>query len=423
MMRQNISPGTDLSRRNVLSSGAGVLAANLVARASESATRPAKAEEPDLVIPTRTLGRTGVKVTRLALGAGYPSYHARLLEHAFTNGIRYFDNAYGYGNGGHERILGDWIGRTNRRDVFIVTKAGVCSTGDFYKKVIRAKEALQVDTIDMMFIHGIDDPGLPLDRWNSWSRLKNKLIREKHVRFMGFSTHATPMKTRIACVANVARSGWVDALMVACDPLMLRTDDDLNRALDACVKAGVGLVAMKTTRGLGLAAARRRGLEEGQAETEEMPGFKERGISAFSAIHRGMWSDGRFAAVCSAMLNRDAINENTRNARDFTQPFDKTQWQQLEEGMRALTRSTCPGCTGACGEAAGTRANLCDITRYLAYARDDYQSALARDLFHRLSDVERDWRGADLHAASEACPYHLDFESLLRDADLRLRRV
>ncbi len=417
MSSHNTHTEAAITRRELVAGGASAAVGTMAAGtlASEVASRPS-ADEP-LTIPTNRLGKTAVKVTRLALGAGYPSYHARLLEHAYRNGIRYFDNAYGYGNGGHERVLGGWLKHAKRRgDVFIVTKAGVCSTRDFEKKVIRAKEALQVDTIDMMFIHGIDDPGLPLDRWGSWKRLKTKLIREKHIKFMGFSTHATPMDKRIACVANAAGSGWVDALMVACDPLMLRTDDALNRAIDACVKADVGLVAMKTTRGLGLQAAKRRGLAEGEAETEEMPGFQERGVSGFAAIHQGMWSDGRFAAVCSAMLNRKRIDENTKNAREFNQPLDEERWKQLEEGMRKLTRATCPGCTGACQEAAGTHAKLFDITRYAAYAREDGQKELARSLYARLSPKERDWRGADLDAARKACPWHLDFRSLLHDA-------
>jgi hypothetical protein len=330
--------------------------------------------------------------------------------------VRYFDNAYGYGNGAHEAILGKWLAKTNRRsDVFIVTKDGVTSPKLFYDKVCKRLETLQADTIDMMFIHGIDDPSLPRDFWGGWRRLKDRLVRENKVRFMGFSTHAD-MPARVQCVANAARSPWVDALLVACDPLLLRTHDDLNRALDACVKAKLGLLAMKTTRSLGRKAAERRKLPEGRAETEMMPGFDALGLSAFGAVHYGMWSDGRFAAVVSAMLDRAKIDENTRNARAFRQPLTPEQWEALEQGMRKLARATCPGCDGACRLAAGTDTDFAAIARYLAYAEQDGNRAVARNLYRSLPRPCREGRDADLDAASQACTAKLDFRAILSRA-------
>jgi hypothetical protein len=220
------------------------------------------------------------------------------------------------------------------------------------------------------------------------------------------------MDRRVECVANAAKSPWVDVAMVACDPLLLRSNDALGRALDACTKAGVGLVAMKTTRGLGLKAAQRRGLPEGQAPTEQMDGFDKLGLSAFGAVHYGMWSDGRFATVCSAMLNRAFIDENTRNARQF-KPLNAEQWKWLDEGMKQLARATCPGCDGSCQRAAGTRTDFCSITRYLAYAEEDGDRTRARELFAALPAEARDWRRADLKSASSACRSRLDFESIL----------
>jgi predicted aldo/keto reductase-like oxidoreductase len=362
------------------------------------------------------LGRTGVKVTRLAMGAGFPSYERRLLEAAYRNGIRFFDNAYGYGNGQQEATLGRWAVDSGRRaDVFIVTKDGLCETTQFQAKVMRRLESLGVDTIDMMMIHSVEDPALPLDPDGNWWALKDRLVREKRVRFMGFSTHA-PLPARVRCVAAAARSRWVDAVMVACDPLLLRTNDELNRAVDVCAKGGIGLVAMKTTRGLGLKAAQRRGLKEGEAETETMPGFDSLGLSAFGAVHYGMWSDGRFAAICSAMLNRRAIEENTRNARRFT-PLGPEQQRLLEDGMKKLARATCPGCDGACQRAAGTQTDFASISRYLAYYDEDGNRQWARELYAELSPARRDAHGADLAAASKACWAGLDLEAIVTRAE------
>lgn len=399
-----------VKRRELIGSSLLLGARATGVRGSPPATQPAS--EP---LPKNVLGRTGVKVTRLGMGAGFPSYERRLLEVAWLNGIRYFDNAYGYGNGIQENRLGDWVQRTGRRkDVFLVTKDGICPPDQFYQKVLRRLEALRVDTIDLMMIHNLEDPGVALDDSGEWRRLKERLVREGRIRFMGFSTHAE-MTARIRCVTNAGRGGWTDVVMVACDPLMLRTNDGLNRALDTCVKAGVGLVAMKTTRGLGLKAAQRRGLQEGEARTEVMPGFDQLGLSAFGAVHHGMYSDGRFAVVCSAMLNIGAIEENARNARNIRKPLDAEGWDRLEAGMRRLTRSTCPDCDGACRRAAGARTDFCSIARYLAYYEEGAGNQ-ARELFAALPPDQRDWAGADLQAASQACSAKLDFVSILERA-------
>lgn len=415
-----------ITRRDVLRAGAAALAVPAIIRADAPASQPtssrAASSRPTSMaaaaqtIPTNVLGRTGVAVTRLAMGAGYPGYGRRLLERAYRSGVRYFDNAYGYGNGVQERELGDWLAATGRRaDVFVVTKDGVCAPKDFYTKVVRRRETLHVDTIDLMMIHGIEDPELPRDRDGSWRTIKDRLVREKKIRFMGFSTHAD-MPKRIACITNAAGSAWVDVAMVACDPLLLRTDVALNRAIDACAKAGVGLVAMKTTRGLGRKAAQRRGLPEGQAPTESMPGFETLGLSAFGAIHAGMWSDGRFAAVCSAMLNITMIDENTRNAREFRGPLDAEHRKRLEDGMRTLARATCPNCDGSCRRAAGTQTDFAAIARCVAYAAEDGNRAGARALYAALPPEARDWTGANLGAVSTACHSKLDFEAICRCA-------
>lgn len=405
-----------ITRRGILLSCAAVVAgrsARAADRPSTQSTRPADERPP---LPERTLGKTGVKVTRLAMGAGYPSYHARLLEHAYRNGVRLFANAYGYADGGQERTLGQWLRDSKHRsDVFVITNDGLTSPELFYQKVVRAGQDLQMDTIDMVFIHGLEDPSVALDADASWRRLKDRLIREKKLRFMGFSTHAE-LPARIACLNAAAKSGWVDAVMVACDPLLLRTNADLNRAIDACSKAGVGLIAMKTTRGLGRKAAERRGLKEGEARTETMSGFEPLGLSAFGAIHCGMWSDDRFAAVCSAMLTRSMIDENTRNARGFVKPFTEEQWRLLEAGMRKLARGTCPGCDGSCRRAAGSKTDFCSIARYLAYCLEDGNRELARQLYAQLAPAKREWHMADLESASRACSARLDFTAILQEA-------
>ena len=391
-----------LSRRDFVRRASLTLAAAGAARAQTTA--PAVDPPP---LPMNPLGRTGVKVTRLGMGASFPEYGPRILRFGYQLGVRYFDNAEGYLGGKTETLFGEFVTRLPRREeVFIVSKTHEHKSPEaFYRHALSSREKLGVETIDLYMAHGISNPDLPLDKGGEWKAVKERLVREKVIRFMGFSTHA-PMPQRIACLVNAAKGGWVDALMVACDPGLIRSDDAFNRALDTVHKAGIGLVAMKTSRGLGRAA------EQPEAARDA---FQKLGVGPHVAMQIGLMQDGRFACICSEMVNRKQIEENTQAARNF-RPLTPEQQKMLYEGIEGLSRATCPGCTGACQQAAGTQTDFCSITRFLSYFEQDGKRARARELFAQLPPEARDWTGADLTAASRACPAHLDFERLLERA-------
>jgi predicted aldo/keto reductase-like oxidoreductase len=189
---------------------------------------------------------------------------------------------------------------------------------------------------------------------------------------------------------------------------MIRNNTELNKALDACAKAGIGMVAIKCMRGLGKAAKQPEKAREA---------FKNMGMSPHVAMLIGTLSDGRFASVCTEMPNRKIIEENCTAARAFRKPFDARQWKQLDEGMKLLSRATCSGCDGSCQRAAGTQTDFCSIARYLAYYEEDGKRDLARTLYNQLPPHRRDWQGADLKAASSACTSRLDFENILARAE------
>jgi len=79
-------------------------------------------------MPTRILGRTGARVSILAMGGGsrflmYQDEDKALeaLNRAFDLGITYMDTAYSYGNGRSEERVGK-VMKTRRKGIFLVTK-------------------------------------------------------------------------------------------------------------------------------------------------------------------------------------------------------------------------------------------------------------------------------------------------------------
>jgi hypothetical protein len=77
----------------------------------------------------------------------------------------------------------------------------------------------------------------------------------------------------------------------------------------------------------------------------------------------------------------------------------------------------CASCDGRCSRAGGTSAELGNLTRFLTYHDHHGYRQEARRLYGELGEKARDWRGADLEAARQACPNGLNFAKLLARAD------
>src|SRR5260370_38675422 len=146
-----------ISRRSFLENAAiGGLAAKAAAGAEGS----------KLSLPTRTLGRTGAKVSILAMGAGsrFLAYHdedkaLEAMNRAIDLGVGYIDTAYAYGNGQSETRVGK-IMKTRRKEVFLATKVPE-RDGDKALAILEGSlKRLQTDQLDLIHIHmlmGEDD--------------------------------------------------------------------------------------------------------------------------------------------------------------------------------------------------------------------------------------------------------------------------
>ena len=119
------------------------------------------------------------------------------------------------------------------------------------------------------------------------------------------------------------------------------------------------------------------------------------------------------------MRNTDQIRENTDAARRY-EPVKEADIRQLRDAALAHGPTLCADCDGRCSLAAGTRARLGDLTRYLTYHEHHGDRAEARRQYAALSEAARDWSDADLAAAQAACPNGLNFAKLLPEADRHL---
>lgn len=150
----------------------------------------------------RSLGRTGVQVSPLCLGAmnfGDPTPEdesLQIIDTALERGINFIDTANVYNNGESERIVGRALQRNGRRnDIVLATKVhgvmgpGPNDQGNSRYHIIRACEdslrRLQVDHIDLYQLHR---PSLTIPQ-DETLRALDDLVRAGKIRYAGCSTH------------------------------------------------------------------------------------------------------------------------------------------------------------------------------------------------------------------------------------------
>ena len=180
-----------ISRREFLESTAiaGLAAGTL---AADSGKTP---------LPTRILGKTGVRVSILAFGTGsrfllYKEEDKALeaLQMALDLGITYIDTADEYGKG---RLAEQRVGKAirGRRDgVFLATKLSNRDGAESQRLVEESLKALQVDRLDLLHIHALTtaDDLAQIEAKGGVLEQLLKLRDQKLTRFIGITSHADP---------------------------------------------------------------------------------------------------------------------------------------------------------------------------------------------------------------------------------------
>jgi predicted aldo/keto reductase-like oxidoreductase len=188
-----------LGRRKFLKRAAQTAAAGVISTGIASAAVP-KEKKIALAdtIPTRVLGKTGVKLPILGYGgAGLvkvwgspisPEDRVKLVRYAYDRGVRYYDTAGNYMES--QSILGEAL-KDVRDNVFLTSKIEVIRAGrtrQGFEKVLRE---MKTDYLDAILIHGT--PGLEQMSVKEAMKVHAELVKlrdERMVRFIGFSAHS-----------------------------------------------------------------------------------------------------------------------------------------------------------------------------------------------------------------------------------------
>jgi aryl-alcohol dehydrogenase-like predicted oxidoreductase len=229
----------------------------------------------------RYLGRTGLKVSELCLGAmtfGRETSEAdsyRMLDRFVDAGGNFIDTADVYSQGVSEEILGRWLvtrhaGDKRRDDFVIATKVrfpmgtGPNDLGLSRKHIMSAVEdslrRLNTAYIDLYQVH-MWDPGTPLEETLD---ALNQLIRNGKVRYLGASNYAGYQLQKAIDLSH--QHGWEP---FAClQPLYNLLDRSFEWELwHVCEAEGVGVIPWSPLRGGWLSGKYQRGMSAPPSNT------------------------------------------------------------------------------------------------------------------------------------------------------------
>ena len=362
-----------------------------------------EASEGPKTIPTRPFGKTGAKVSILSMGGMFDiASNQIMMKQAVRWGVTYWDTADCYQRGS-EIGIGKYFSKypEDRHTIFLVTKSDARDPKGMTRLLDRSLERMNTDYIDLYFVHGIYGIDELDERTKTWAE---KAKAAGKIRFFGFSTHRN-MET---CMLEAAKLGWIDGIMMAYNFRLMHTDR-MKRAVDACVKAGIGLTAMKTQGG---------GSVKTNTDTElKMAGrFLLKGFTDAQAKLMAVWQHPDIASICSQMPNMTILKANVAAALNRTD-LSERDTELLHRFARETHSDYCAGCTNICESAVEMDVPIGDVMRYLMYYRSYGEYGYAAVQFKTIPEnIRLQMVNLDYSSAEQKCPQKMAIGKLMKEA-------
>ena len=211
---------SDFSRRDFLKTGlvAGALASTGTLALAERRTAT------DWV----TLGRSDVKVTRLAFGCGSRNGYVqeqlgqegftRLVRYAYDRGIRFFETAESYGD--TPRMLGIALKGLPRESYRIMHKVTTDHQADPHQRLEDMRKTVDTDYLDIMLLHWQHTGTWP-DDTRRWQDAILTAEQKKTILGHGASVHGLP------ALRQVPGNKWLGVAMIRVNHNGTRMDTEV----------------------------------------------------------------------------------------------------------------------------------------------------------------------------------------------------
>jgi aryl-alcohol dehydrogenase-like predicted oxidoreductase len=219
-------------------------------------------------LETRQLGKTGLRVSELALGTWRfgreddqgdipvkKSHAHALLDRFASRGGNFIDTANVYGNGRSETFIGEWLQERDRRDFIVASKvywptrdsdpnASGLNRRHIRRQIDETLSRLETTYLDVLYVHRWDettDVGVVM-------RELNRLVSEGKVNYLGFSS-SVPDAWKVARANEYADRNGLEPFMIAQPQYNLVTRQIETQYLSMCRTYDLGVVTWSPLAG------------------------------------------------------------------------------------------------------------------------------------------------------------------------------
>jgi len=243
--------------RSATAAGAVWLSSKSIFKAIADQALPQKFSASDTV----TLGGTGIKTSRLAMGTGTvgSGHHSHqtalgvkglsdLLLNGYDHGLRFFDAADSYGSHPH---VAEALKHVQRDKVTVLTKSWARDADGMRADLDRFRKELGTDYLDVCLMHCVTEADWT-DRFRGAMDVLSEAKQKGIIRAHGCSCHT------IQALRAAAKSPWVEIDFARINPVGAEMDADpatVVSVLKEMKSAGKAVVGMKI---LGQGALRNR---------------------------------------------------------------------------------------------------------------------------------------------------------------------
>jgi 1-deoxyxylulose-5-phosphate synthase len=237
----------DFLIRSATAAGTAWLSSKSIFTALATTSLPSKFSASDTV----TLGSTGIKTSRLAMGTGTvgTGHHSHqtalgikglsdLLLNGYGHGLRFFDSADSYGSHPH---VAEALKHVPRDKVTVLTKSWARDAAGMRADLDRFRRELATDYIDICLMHCLTEAD-----WTTQYRGAMDVLSEARqkgiIRAHGCSCHS------IEALRAAAKSPWVEVDLARINPIGAYMDSDpatVVAVLKEMKVAGKAVVGMK----------------------------------------------------------------------------------------------------------------------------------------------------------------------------------
>src|ERR1700716_510069 len=211
------------------------------------------AHAADAPIPTRTLGRSGEKVSIVGLGG----YHIgmqpdeqesiRIIRLALDSGINFLDNCWDYNNGTSEIRMGQALRDGYRQKAFLMTKIDGQTKKAAAAQLDESLRRLQTDHIDLLQFHEVIRMTDPERIFAPGGGMEVVLEAKKagKLRFIGFTGHKNPAMHLHMLETAAAHQFHFDAVQMPLNAMDAHYESFEKKILPILVKDEIGVLGMK----------------------------------------------------------------------------------------------------------------------------------------------------------------------------------